>query len=231
MSSRRTTQYNRPVPRSLILLHGLARTRHSLWPVARAARARDYEPTSIGYPSREQPIEWLAKYVAERIRARIGDAAFDVVTHSMGGIVLRAAVSRGLIEHERVHRVVMLAPPSRGSELADLLRGWAPYRRVLGPAGQQLGTGDDSVPLALPPLPFACGIIAGRRTFVPGAERVFGGPTDGRVSVARAAADGMHDFLVVDRAHPFLMWSPEVIDAIFSFLDRGRFPRGDLPNR
>jgi hypothetical protein len=118
----------------------------------------------------------------------------------------------------------MLAPPSRGSELADALRHRAAYRRFLGPAGQQLGTGADSVPLALPPLPFACGVIAGRRTWIPGLRRLFGGDCDGRVSVARARADGMADFRVVDRAHPFLMWAPDVLDAIFGFLDDGRFP-------
>jgi hypothetical protein len=117
----------------------------------------------------------------------------------------------------------MLAPPNQGSKLADAMRRWWLYRRVLGPAGQQLGTGADSVPLALPPLPFACGVIAGRRTLVPLAARLFGGPTDGRVSVARARADGMTDFLVVERAHPFLMWAPDVLDAVFRFLDTGRF--------
>lgn len=213
------------MPRTLVLLHGLARTRRSLSPVARAARRRGYRVASIGYPSRGAPIEALAAHVARRIAdAMPGDAPFDVVTHSMGGIVLRMAVARGLLPLARVRRVVMLAPPSRGSELADRLRDWRVYRRLLGPAGQQLGTGDDSVPLALPPLPFACGVIAGRRTWIPGARRLFGGDGDGRVSVARARADGMADFLVVDRAHPLLMWAPEVLGAIFGFLDDGRFP-------
>lgn len=215
------------MPRPLLLLHGLARTRHSLFPVARAAASRGYRVVSVGYPSREAPIEELARFVAARVAERVPEGELDVVTHSMGGIVLRTAVARGLIPAERVRRVVMLAPPSQGSELADVLRRQWIYRRVLGPAGQQLGTGADSVPLALPPIPFSCGVIAGRRTFVPLAGRVFGGPTDGRVSVARARAEGMSDFLVVDRAHPFLMWSPEVLSAIFGFLEEGRFPRND----
>ena len=213
------------MPRPLVLLHGLARTRHSLWPVARAAAARRYRVASVGYPSRHAPVEQLAEIVASRIDARVGEEPFDVVTHSMGGIILRSAVAAGLLPAERVRRVVMLAPPSQGSELAEALRRQWLYRRVLGPAGQQLGTGGESVPLALPPLPFACGVIAGRRTLIPLAERIFGGPTDGRVSVARARADGMADFLVVDRAHPFLMWAPEVLAAVFGFLEAGRFPR------
>ncbi|MBV9880536.1 MAG: alpha/beta fold hydrolase [Gemmatirosa sp.] len=213
------------MPPPLVLLHGLARTRHSLWPVAHAAEARGRRVVSIGYPSRRAAIEALAALVAARIAESVPEPAFDVVTHSMGGIVLRAMVARGLLPAARVHRVVMLAPPSRGSELAEAMRGWRLYRHLLGPAGQQLGTGADSAPLALPPLPFECGVIAGRRTLVPLAGHVFGGPSDGRVSVARAGADGMADFLVVDRAHPFLMWYPDVLAAIFGFLETGAFPR------
>jgi len=155
----------------------------------------------------------------------VPDGQFDVVSHSMGGIVLRTAVATRLVGPERVRRAVMLAPPSRGSELAEALRGRAVYRRMLGPAGQQLGIGAESAPLALPPIPFAWGVIAARRTLVPMAERIFGGPTDGRVSVARARAVGMSDFLVVNRAHPFLMWAPDVLDAVFGFLEVGHFPR------
>jgi triacylglycerol lipase len=213
--------------RPLVLLHGLARTRVSLWPVARAARARGYHAIDVGYPSRRASIEALAELVTAHIVTAVPSGPVDVVSHSMGGIVLRVAVDRGLLPAARVRRAVMIAPPSQGSELAEALRAWSLYRAVLGPAGQQLGVGDESVPLALPPLPFECGVIAGRRTFWPLAERLFGGPTDGRVSVARARAPGMTDFLVVERAHPMLMWAPEVITATFRFLEVGRFAPDD----
>ena len=210
--------------RPLVLLHGIARTRHSLWPVARAGAARGYAVASIGYPWRTGSIEELASIVATRVADAVPEGRMDVVAHSMGGIILRVAVAHGLIPAERIHRVVMLAPPNRGSELAEVLRDQRLFQWVYGPAGQQLGTGAESAPLALPPLPFECGVIAGSRSSVPLVERVFGGPTDGRVSVARAKADGMTDFMVVHRAHSFMMWGADVLDATFAFLENGRFP-------
>ena len=210
--------------RPLILLHGIARTRHSLWPIAREGAARGYTVASIGYPWRTGSIDELAAIVAKRIADKVPSGQFDVVTHSMGGIILRVATARGLMPAERIHRAVMLAPPSQGSELAEILRGQRLFRWVYGPAGQQLGTGVESAPLALPPLPFECGVIAGGRTLVPLADSIFGGPTDGRVSVARARADGMADFMVVDRAHTFMMWGKDVLAAVFGFLETGRFP-------
>ena len=215
--------------RPLVLLHGIARTRHSLWPVARAGAERGYSVASIGYPWRTGSIEELAAFVAKRIDDHVPAGQFDVVTHSMGGIILRVAAARGLIPAERIHRAVMLAPPSQGSELAEILRHQRLFRWVYGPAGQQLGIGAGSAPLALPPLPFECGVIAGGRTLVPRAESIFGGPTDGRVSVARARADGMADFMVVDRAHTFMMWGRDVLSATFGFLETGRFPHVATP--
>jgi hypothetical protein len=222
-------------PRPVVLLHGLARTPRSLWPVARAAAARGRVVLAVGYPWRRAPVEALAAHAAAAIgRAATAaglapDAAFDVVTHSMGGIVLRAAVALGHLPAGRVHRAVMLAPPSQGSELAERLRDLRLFGWALGPAARQLGTGAESFPRSLPPLPFPCGVIAGRRSMVPGAERLFGGETDGRVSVARTRAPGMADFLVLDRGHALLMWAPDVLAATFAFLDEGRFPRGDAP--
>jgi hypothetical protein len=178
---------------------------------------------NLGYPSRRAPIEELAEDVGHRVSRLAGEGTVDVVTHSMGGIVLRAAVASGVVPAESVRRVVMLAPPNHGSELADRLKGYRIYRLALGPAGQQIGTGEHSVPLRLPAPPFEVGIIAGRRAVNPLFARVLGDESDGKVTVASAQVDGMRELVVVDRSHTFIMWAPDVLAHIFSFLDTGRF--------
>jgi pimeloyl-ACP methyl ester carboxylesterase len=209
---------------SIVLLHGLGRTRWSLWPVAREAVRRGYRVHNLGYPSRRAPIEELAETVGHRILAIAGGGdGIDVVTHSMGGIVLRAAVAAGILPPEALRRVVMLAPPNHGSELADRLRDFLVYRLATGPAGQQIGTAGDSVPRRLPPPPFEVGIIAGRRSGNPLFARVLGTESDGKVTVESAQLDGMRDLVVVDRAHTFIMWAPDVLEQTFAFLDTGRF--------
>jgi pimeloyl-ACP methyl ester carboxylesterase len=211
---------------SLVLLHGLGRTRWSLWPVAREAARRGYRVHNLGYPSTRAPIEQLAEAVGHRVLAVVSETnPVDVVTHSMGGIVLRAAVAAGILPAEAVRRVVMLAPPNHGSELADRLRDFRIYRLATGPAGQQIGTNEESVPKRLPPPPFEVGIIAGRRAANPVFARVMGSESDGKVTVGSAQLDGMRDLVVVDRAHTFIMWSPDVLAQTFTFLERGRFDR------
>lgn len=208
----------------LVLLHGLGRTRWSLWPVAREAARRGYRVHNLGYPSRRAPIEELAEEVGKRVLHVASDVGrVDVVTHSMGGIVLRAAVAAGSLPVEAVHRVVMLAPPNHGSAVADRLRDYRLYRLVTGPAGQQIGTTDDSVPKRLPPPPFEVGIVAGRRSTNTFFARVLGAESDGKVTVESAQIEGMRDLVVVDRAHTFMMWGPDVLAHTFAFLETGRF--------
>jgi triacylglycerol lipase len=212
------------VRQPLILLHGLGRTRLSLWPVARAALRRGYAVHNLGYPSRRAPIERLAEDVGHRILDVAGERTpVDVVTHSMGGIVLRAAVAIGVVPAELLRRVVMLAPPNQGSAVADRLRDFRFYRLALGPAGQQIGTGETSVPRRLPPPPFVLGVIAGRRSNNPFFARVLGEESDGKVTVASAHVEGLRELVVVDHAHTFIMWAPDVLTHIFAFLEHGRF--------
>jgi triacylglycerol lipase len=218
-----------PLP-TLVLLHGLARSRAMMLHVALDARARGWRVLNLGYASRRADVGAHARWLARTVDRRLGrDEPLAFVTHSLGGIVLRAAVADGLIAAERVHAAVMLGPPNQGSELADWIwarpRLRAVARRVMGPAGAQLRTtGDDAVAARLPAVDFPVGVIAGARTANPASRGIFGGPNDGKVSVRRAGVEGMRGLLVVPHTHTFMPNAPRVRQAIFAFLETGRFP-------
>jgi len=158
---------------------------------------------------------------------RILDAAEDVdtvsfVTHSMGALVVRATLARQSEWRERIrlHRVVMLAPPSKGATLADLLKDFVPYQLLAGPSGQSL-TREGAAKLPAPPCSF--GIIAGGRGSQGGFNFLIPGDDDLVVGVNEARLAGADDFAVVRVAHSFIMNDPEVVRATVSFLKTGRF--------
>jgi hypothetical protein len=117
----------------------------------------------------------------------------------------------------------MLGPPNQGSEVVDQIGGWRLFTAINGPAGQQLGTGQDSVPNQLGPVDFELGVIAGDRSINWINSLMISVPDDGKVAVERTKVAGMKAHRVVHVTHPFLMKNRAVIRETIHFLRHGRF--------
>lgn len=209
----------------VILLHGLIRSSTSLNAMEEALQGEGFLTANIDYPSRDFEIAELASMAVEEglaaCRAEDNVEKIHFVTHSLGGILVRQYLQSGSIEE--LGRVVMLGPPNQGSAAADDLDGVPGFDWLNGPAGRQLGKGEDSVPLALGPADFELGVIAGNRTIDPITSAVLDNPDDGRVSVADTRLEGMDDFIVVEHSHAFMMRMQRPIELTLLFLKTGRF--------
>ncbi len=206
----------------VVFLHGLARTSSSMDKMADAFENAGYTVSNLDYPSRKHPIEKLALMAVEAgISECPSGSVIHFVTHSLGGILLRYYLEQDDIPN--LGRVVMLAPPNQGSGVVDKLRYFPGFKAFNGPAGMQLGTGEDSIPSQLGLVEFEVGIIAGRKTFNPFLSLYLQNPDDGKVSVENTKVEGMTDFIVVSRSHPFIMKAAEVIVQVISFIKTGRF--------
>jgi pimeloyl-ACP methyl ester carboxylesterase len=209
---------------SVILLHGLGRSVGSMASLERALRERGYSVRNVGYPSRSAPLEELTAHLAAEVARCDPEAPVHFVTHSMGGILVRA-----FIDEQRptnLGRVVMLAPPNGGSEWVDALGN--PILELLGPAAGQLGTDPESAPRRLGPVDFELGVLIGNRSWNPVGSWLIPGEDDGTVGVESARIEGMKDFRVVPENHTFIMRSPEVIAEVIHFLAHGEFTKAPV---
>jgi len=206
----------------VVLLHGLGRTHWSMMPLESRLADAGYEVVNLGYPSTRLEPEALVSYVGAAVRDCCASVPrLHFVTHSLGGIVVR-----GYIAEQRpanLGRVVMLAPPNRGSEIVDELRGWALFSWILGPTALQLGTNADSFPNRLPPVDFDLGVIAGTESVNPIGSAILPAGNDGAVTVSRTHVEGMSDFVAVPASHTFIMWSNDAREQVVAFLRNGRF--------
>ena len=212
----------------VILLHGIVRTSRSMNKMQASLLADGYKVANWSYPSRKQSINVLAEEAISDAIEACNDSSvrrINFVTHSMGGILVRYYLAKHEIED--LGRVVMLSPPNQGSELVDLWSGWPGFELINGPAGYQLGTDENSLPLQLGPANFEVGIITGNNTTNPFFSIMIPGDDDGKVSVKSARLEGMADFLVVPEAHSLIMRDKAVIRQLTHFLEHGRFNRSD----
>ena len=123
---------------TVILLHGMWRNETAMRPVERFLNAQGYNVLNVAYPSTDYPIETLVEnYLKPTVDnlQRTSNQKLHFVTHSMGGILVRYYLKH--YTPEGIGRVVMLAPPNRGTELATLFADseWIDVKR--GPAAEQ----------------------------------------------------------------------------------------------
>lgn len=210
----------------VVLLHGLGRSRFSMNRIARKLDSTGYAILNCGYPSTRQNIQQLVdRYVSKAVaecKRRNADK-IHVVTHSLGGILIRAYLQQDPLPEGS--RIVMLSPPNHGSEVADFLKQIRLFEWILGPSAMQLGTTVESLPNQLKPIPLQTGVITGDASSDPWFSALIPGAHDGKVSVASARLDEMQDFLVIPSGHTFIMQSPTAINQILAFLKHGRFNR------
>ena len=208
----------------VVLLHGLCRSPASMSKMAAALTRAGFVVDNVGYPSRTASIDKLSDAAIGRALATprlAGCSRIHFVTHSLGGILVRDYFSRHAAPLRG--RVVMLGPPNQGSEVVDKLGSWWLFKKLNGPAGAELGTGQDATPNRLGPVKFELGVIAGDRSINWINSLMLDGRDDGKVSVERTKVAGMKAHLVVHATHPYLMKNAKVIEQTIAFLQSGAF--------
>lgn len=216
-----------PNPKPVVyLLHGIIRSRRSMDKLARHLNAAGFEAIPIGYSSTRRTIDCHADDLRSIIANTEGTQPIHLVAHSMGGLVIRRYFASKEPEaiSPRIGRIVMLGTPNRGAEKANLWANNLLYQWVMGPAGQELVTGENGITSLLPPtLPVEVGIIAGGSPNGKGYSYVLEGDDDGTVTVDSTRLAGAHDFALVTARHTFIMDQPIVMEYVTRFLEDGQF--------
>ena len=206
---------------AVVLLHGLGRTERSMMVLGQRLRWAGYEVTVASYPSRDADIATHVEHLAEAVQDCCADEpVVHFVGHSLGGLVIRSYLASPDVEPRG--RVVLLAPPSKGSELADWIRDLPIGSEALGPTGRALGTDTTDLPGLRRAPGYEMGIISGNRSLNPIGSIVIPGPDDGMVGVERSRVEGV-PVVVLPRSHTFIMNSRFTADAVIDFLRTGAF--------
>ncbi len=182
-----------------------------------------FDVLNLNYPSTRHDLEALAGLIHPRIAEFVsaGSGKVHFVGHSMGGLLIRAYLRKH--RPVRLGRVVMVGTPNGGSEVADLLKDFFFYRKLYGPAGQQLVTDQQSFAHILGGIDFELGVIAGNRSIDPISSRIIGKPNDGKVSIESVYVKGASDTITLPANHAFFPSNRRMWTQTLHFLTTGRF--------
>lgn len=213
-------------PDAVVLLHGIFRTGRCMKKLEKKLQHDGYTAFNLTYPSTRHSIEELSEWLQQKL----SDCGIDnyptlhMVGYSMGGLIIRQYLER--YRPQNLGRVVMLATPNHGSEIADFIKDWRLYKRLYGPAGQQLVTQKRGGRTPVGKIDYELGIIAGNRSLSPIVARLLlPKPHDGTVSVESTRLEGMRDHLVVRASHTYFPQNREVMKQTSWFLKHGAFQR------
>jgi triacylglycerol lipase len=182
---------------------------------------------NLDYPSRTVSLPELGeRWLPERLRELEVDRAprLHFVTHSMGALIVRRYLATR--RPANLGRVVMIAPPNRGSAVADHLRRWRLFHWCIGRNLAVLGTAPDSFWRSLPPrADYELGVIAGCRALNPFGRFWLERPHDGTVAVASTLLEGQSDHLLLPANHTGILLRRDTAVQVVAFLRTGRFGR------
>ncbi len=193
---------------SVILLHGLAANRLAMFRLACSLAAHGYHVANWGYASIRNPIESQVVEFRKRLERFLDRDPYDavhLVTHSMGGIIVRRAFSLG--RPANLGRLVMLGPPNAGSHVARTLA--RPLGRLCPPLIDLSDSADSYVNRLVEPEGLDLGIIAAAYDRVVKLESTF--------------LPCQRDHIVLPGHHGTLPWRRETVRQVLHYLQYGRF--------
>lgn len=206
----------------IVLIHGIASGPDPFAKMERHLNDHGYETVPFRYPSTQLTIEESAGALNDFLNRLTGPTDISIVTHSMGGLVVRQALSTQPRWTARMslNRIIMIAPPNQGSRIAERFANQAVYKWIYGPAGQQLVP---AVAQAFPAVDRPVGIIAGDWRPFRSLHPILSSVNDGTVAVSETDMQGDYDRTIIDAQHSLILRNKNTLAAVLCYIEFGRF--------
>lgn len=216
---------------TVVLVHGLRWWTDGMDSLGRRLNKDGYRVVLVEYPSRKLESEEIIKrYLASAVSEHVipANRPFHVVAHSMGSVLSHAYLQDAMPSN--LGRVVFIATPHAGTEIADIAGRNVIARRLTGPAVASLRTSESPLRERLREPRFPLGVIMGDRSRFPFLSPLINGSDDGAVPVNGGRIPGAKDFIVLHEGHLDMLRSGETFSQVRHFLREGCFDRArDIP--
>jgi len=201
----------------VVLVHGLIRRSYNMYPMGKylcengfTVYVYDYKTSTKGIAAHGADLrEYLRKIINENPNIPV-----NIVTHSMGGILTRYALSdideTPVLDISRIKRVIMLAPPHGGSKMARFFVKYLPFSGKWLKPLSELSDAPESEVHAAP-------LFEGPEIGVVAAKY------DREVAIKDTYFPGMKEHFILKSEHSFMVYLRSTHEAVLRFLTTGTF--------
>lgn len=207
------------------LIHGFGSNQLSMVRLKQELSKKGFIVSNYGYKSISIDLDTLGEALCREIAA-IKEDSVSFITHSMGALVVRSMYNY-IVTSARfptIHRMVMLAPPNKGAEIADFFASNSIINSLFGPNLQKMKTDSGSYANRLPlPRRGETGVIIGIKRKGFWFNRSIDESTDGYITPQRAILGIEKDLALVNESHALVTFKKNVADLTVRFLEQGSF--------
>ena len=205
------------------VIHGFGGIKLQMSKINNSLLKEGYLTENYSYHSFTTDIDSVAKELYIKIKAEKFDSV-SFVTHSMGALIVRSLYKNivSKAEFPFIYRIVMLAPPNKGTEVANIY-SCKLTRFFFGPNVEKLKTGDNCFAKSLPVPDCEVGIIAGMKGKKPWYNPSLKDDNDGNVSLNLTTLGNEKDAVAIHSTHNLMTFQTKVCKLIVSFINKGKF--------
>ena len=197
-----------------LFVHGMGRSPLSGWPLLHRLRRAGWKTRTFRYRARRGSFA----EIRHRLEQEIADIAdrdeYILIGHSLGGVLLRAALGELPAETARPRHLFLLGSPQKSARLARQLATNPVFRSLTADCGAVLASEERMAAIGAPDLPATA--IVGTR----GINHTRGPfpheKNDGIVSADEVSADWLTDRVEVPVVHALLPASAHVAGIILA---------------
>jgi len=212
----------------VVCIHGFMGSSWNMHLFKKNLRKDGWDSVSWKYPSRDRFIREHAKELVSYLTSLVKDKPdqpIHFVAHSMGGLVLLAALNDPSCPYEaKIGKVILLAPPLKGSYWGRwagrfsltrwITKQFSGHELITKTSFDDLGKYPSSLEGVL--------VIAGSLGFNPLLKE----KNDGTLAISETSLSTPHKHVVIKRGHKTIIFSKKAYGLIYQFLKRS--PQSEL---
>jgi hypothetical protein len=205
------------------ILHGYAGSAIQMEKIYKGLIHEGYITENYSYPSFKENIDSIGHDLFLKVKQENYDTV-SFVTHSMGALVVRSMYQYldSTIHFPFIYRFVMLAPPNKGTEMADFFSR-SSFSSFLGPNVLLMRTDSGSYTFKLPVPTCEVGLIVGIKGEKPWFNPFMKDDNDGTVTMKSAILGNEKEIITVKSMHILMPLKKKVIMLVNRFMKTGSF--------